>query len=34
MTENGVLTLSPEQAASMAARLRGAVMARGVLKPG
>ncbi|WP_424863146.1 HIT family protein [Streptomyces sp. MMS24-I29] len=34
MTENGVLTLSPEQVASMAARLREAVMARGVLKPG
>ncbi|MCX5563387.1 HIT family protein [Streptomyces sp. NBC_00038] len=34
MTENGVLTLSPEQAAPMAARLREAVIARGVLKPG
>jgi histidine triad (HIT) family protein/ATP adenylyltransferase len=34
MTENGVLTLSPELAASMAARLREAVVARGVLRPG
>ncbi|MFF0164176.1 HIT family protein [Streptomyces sp. NPDC005263] len=34
MTENGALTLSPEQTASMAARLREAVIARGALKPG
>ncbi|WP_329538739.1 HIT family protein [Streptomyces sp. NBC_01358] len=34
MTENGVLALPPEQSASMAARLREAVVARGVLKPG
>ncbi|MET8746132.1 HIT family protein [Streptomyces sp. NPDC004728] len=34
MTENGVLALSPEQAASMAARLHEAAIARGVLKPG
>ncbi|MGW6485584.1 HIT family protein [Streptomyces sp. NPDC055056] len=33
MTEHGVLTLSPEQAASMAGRLSEAVIARGVLEP-
>lgn len=34
MTENGVLALPPEEAASLATRLHEAVVARGVLKPG
>lgn len=34
MTENGVLALSSEEAASLATRLHEAVVARGVLKPG
>ncbi|MGA5125604.1 HIT family protein [Streptomyces pseudogriseolus] len=34
MTENGVLALPQDQAAAMAAGLREAVIARGVLKPG
>ncbi|MFD9406098.1 hypothetical protein ACFWBN_03605 [Streptomyces sp. NPDC059989] len=34
MTENGVLSPSPDQAAEMAARLRGALIARGVVKEG
>jgi hypothetical protein len=31
MTENGVMSLPPDEAAEMAARLRAAVVARGVL---
>jgi hypothetical protein len=34
MTENGVLSLPPDEVAEMAVRLRGAVAARGVLKKG
>ncbi|WP_412077470.1 hypothetical protein ACLF6K_23330 [Streptomyces xanthophaeus] len=34
MTENGVLSLPPDRAAGMAARLREALIARGVVKEG